>query len=145
MREFAVEQFRQRASDAQLLSYLLPLVQAIRYECELPMQVQKEIDDLQKFMKDLKEHDENFPPAGDAPEQQTYQNASAIAPRGDHSAGPVVAHVCMYACMYVRLYVCLDMPTPGCQKPRGCPKQPPVKSGPSPDSMYVGIYAFMCA
>ena len=37
MREFAVIALRERASDAQLLSYLLSLVQAIQYERVLPV------------------------------------------------------------------------------------------------------------
>jgi len=37
VREYVVDALRNRASDAQLLSYLLPLVQAVQYERTLPM------------------------------------------------------------------------------------------------------------
>eukprot|EP00964_Phaeocystis_antarctica_P029722 scaffold16765_cov33-Phaeocystis_antarctica.AAC.1 len=37
VREFAVTALRERASDPQLLSYLLPLVQALQYEAALPL------------------------------------------------------------------------------------------------------------
>ena len=37
VREFAVQALHDRATDEQLLSYLLPLVQSIQYERALPM------------------------------------------------------------------------------------------------------------
>lgn len=37
VREYVVDALRNRATDAQLLSYLLPLVQAVQYERTLPM------------------------------------------------------------------------------------------------------------